>query len=48
MPGIEKQKPDLTIFHLVAWEFVKWAKKQMFAKSLKFVASCVDMTSVFP
>ena len=22
MPGIEKQKPDLTIFHLVAWEFV--------------------------
>jgi hypothetical protein len=22
MPGIEKQKPDLTIFHLVTWEFL--------------------------
>jgi hypothetical protein len=27
MPGIEKQKPGLTIFHLAAWEFVKLAKK---------------------
>ena len=22
MPGIEKQKPDLTIFYLVTWEFL--------------------------